>query len=115
MTERNNFYDCIRALAAALVLMRHCDLLPGGSLGINMFFCLSGFLITQMLQQLPELSRVNVAIFIFRRFMRVWPMMAFQVFLTLGLTVLLRSQQDVRDYIAAIPGLLTFTSSVGMG
>jgi peptidoglycan/LPS O-acetylase OafA/YrhL len=113
MTERNNFYDCIRALAAALVLMRHCDLLPGGSLGINMFFCLSGFLITQLLLQLPELSRVNVAIFIFRRFMRVWPMMAFQVFLTLGLTVLLRSQQDVRDYIAAIPGLLTFTSSVG--
>jgi peptidoglycan/LPS O-acetylase OafA/YrhL len=39
--------------------------------------------------------------------------MAFQVFLTLGLTVLLRSQQDVREYIAAIPGLLTFTSSVG--
>jgi len=45
-----------------------------------MFFCLSGFLITQLLQQLPEFSRVNVAIFIFRRFMRVWPLMAFQVF-----------------------------------
>lgn len=78
-TSRDNFYDCIRALAAALVFLTHDGaILPGGSIGVSIFFCLSGFLITRILLRLPELSIVNIAKFIFRRFMRVWPLMMFQ-------------------------------------
>lgn len=112
MNERDNFYDCIRAIAAAFVLLRHCSLLPGGAIGVSIFFCLSGFLIARIMLRLPEISFQNMAKFIFRRFMRVWPLMAFQIILTLGLLAALKSRQDAQDYISALPGLLTFTGSV---
>jgi peptidoglycan/LPS O-acetylase OafA/YrhL len=85
---------------------------PGGSIGVSILFCLSGLLICRILIGLPELSPPNIARFIFRRFMRVWPMMAFQIILVLGLMMLLHPL-DVANYQPLLPGLPTFTSSYG--
>ncbi len=113
MGDRDNFYDCIRALAASLVFAVHYPgLLLGGSIGVSIFFCLSGFLITRILLRLPSLSIANIAKFIFRRFMRVWPMMAFQIFLTLALLAAF-APGDVAIYAAALGRLLTFTGGPG--
>jgi len=64
MSRRDNYYDYIRALAALLVLFAHKGQMPGGSIGVSIFFCLSGFLITQILIGLPSLTISNVAKFI---------------------------------------------------
>ena len=79
---------------------------------MSIFFCLSGFLITRILLRLPSLSIANIAKFIFRRFMRVWPMMAFQIFLTLALLAAF-APGDVAIYAAALGRLLTFTGGPG--
>jgi peptidoglycan/LPS O-acetylase OafA/YrhL len=118
MGERDNFYDCIRALAVALVFFTHYrGWLPGGTIGVSVFFCLSGFLICGILLRI-DLTTPNIAKFIFRRFMRVWPMMAFQVFLVLALMRALQPDL-VAKYVPATWGLLTFTegysSWVGLG
>jgi peptidoglycan/LPS O-acetylase OafA/YrhL len=108
MGQRDNFYDCIRALAAVLVLFTHYNgWLPGGSLGVSMFFCLSGFLICRILLGI-ELSPSNIGCFIFRRFMRVWPLMAFQILLVL-LCMALWAPQNLPKYLPDIDGLITFT------
>jgi peptidoglycan/LPS O-acetylase OafA/YrhL len=62
----------LRMRATPLKATDH-ELLRGGSIGVSIFSCLSGFLITRILLRLPELSILNVGKFIFRRFMRVWP------------------------------------------
>jgi peptidoglycan/LPS O-acetylase OafA/YrhL len=85
MSRRDNYYDYIRALAALLVLFAHKGQMPGGSIGVSIFFCLSGFLITQILIGLPSLTISNVAKFIFRRWMRIYPLYVF----TIGVTYLL--------------------------
>ena len=108
MQERDNFYDCIRALAATLVFLTHAGILSGGSIGVSIFFCLSGFLITRILLRLPELSIINATKFIFRRFMRVWPMMMFQILLTVA-TVAWLYPDYLASYARDILKMGTFT------
>jgi hypothetical protein len=80
MAGRDNFLDCIRALSVTMVFAVHYHLLmPGGTIGVSAFFCLSGYLIARILLCLPEFSISNICKFIFRRFMRVWPLTALQV------------------------------------
>lgn len=109
MTHRDNLLDCVRALAVTLVVFTHYHAwMPGGSIGVSVFFCLSGFLITGILLRLPELSPNNIARFIFRRFMRVWPMMAFQLLLVLALMAVL-APGKLHSYTHSLFALITFT------
>jgi len=66
----------LRALAVLLVVCDHADLGPvhGGFLGIDVFFVLSGFLITGLLlSQAREHSRVPFGGFYLRRARRILP------------------------------------------
>lgn len=65
--------DGLRAVAVALVMVFHANLLPGGYIGVDVFFVLSGYLITTIL--LRELSRdgINLKQFYWRRFLRLAP------------------------------------------
>lgn len=55
-------------------------LFKGGSLGVNMFFVLSGFLITYLLISEKNMTgRVNIKNFYIRRILRIWPMYFFCV------------------------------------
>lgn len=82
--------DGIRALAAVLVLLYH--LVPGwrgaGFVGVDIFFVLSGFLITSLLLREVELkNRIGFKNFWIKRFRRLLPAV---VFLTIGAVALAR-------------------------
>src|SRR3954469_3494010 len=66
----------LRALAVALVLVFHLwpGALPGGFVGVDVFFVISGFLITQQLvQEAATEGRVSLAWFWARRIRRILP------------------------------------------
>ncbi|MET7749380.1 acyltransferase family protein [Micromonospora sp. NPDC005367] len=66
----------LRALAVLLVLVGHTDLaaLPGGFVGVDVFFVISGFLITGLLvKELSETGRISIAGFYARRARRLLP------------------------------------------
>ncbi len=68
--------DGLRALAIAAVLVFHLDpdWLPGGFLGVDIFFVISGFLITTLLvRERRETGRVDLAGFWTRRARRLLP------------------------------------------
>jgi peptidoglycan/LPS O-acetylase OafA/YrhL len=67
--------DGVRALAIALVLAYHADRrLAGGILGVDLFFVLSGFLITTLLlQERVSTGRIAVGRFYVRRALRLLP------------------------------------------
>ncbi|AQA06193.1 hypothetical protein BVC93_06615 [Mycobacterium sp. MS1601] len=68
--------DGIRAIAVLLVLAEHGGLpgVPGGFLGVDVFFVLSGFLITSLLlDELGRTGRVSLRDFWIRRFKRLLP------------------------------------------
>ena len=68
--------DGIRALAVIGVLLYHADLswMPGGFVGVDVFFVLSGFLITSLiLEEFDRSGRIDFAKFYLGRARRLLP------------------------------------------
>ncbi len=83
----------IRGLAVLLVVVFHVrDLVPGGYIGVDVFFVVSGFVITTMLRaQLRSTGSVPIRSFFARRVRRLLPMLALTLTLTSVLGVALLS------------------------
>lgn len=103
--------DGIRALAALAVLVYHVapNWLPGGFLGVDVFFVLSGFLITALLAREKRLTgHINVTVFWRRRFRRLVPAVTLTVLVTVPLAAVVN-----RDFLVGIwyqvLGTLTYT------
>ncbi|MGB9344736.1 MAG: acyltransferase [Ilumatobacteraceae bacterium] len=65
--------DGLRAAAVIAVLVFHAGYLQGGFLGVDLFFALSGFLITSLLIRDSEGGTANLMTFWGRRFRRLLP------------------------------------------
>jgi peptidoglycan/LPS O-acetylase OafA/YrhL len=71
--------DGMRAIAVAAVVLFHLDVsaLPGGFLGVDVFFVISGFLITRLLVgEAVTTGRIDLARFYRRRVRRLFPAVA---------------------------------------
>ncbi|MCC3773249.1 acyltransferase, partial [Streptomyces sp. UNOC14_S4] len=79
--------DGLRGLAVLAVLLFHAGHLDGGFLGVDLFFVLSGFLITGLLLgETADRGRVALAAFWGRRARRLLPALGVTVVATLLLT-----------------------------
>ena len=65
----------LRAVAVLLVVLFHCGAwIPGGYVGVDVFFVISGFLITtQLVRELRETGRISLRGFYARRARRILP------------------------------------------
>lgn len=83
----------LRALAVLAVVLYHSDLgLPGGFLGVDIFFVISGFVITaSLLREQNRLGRIRLGAFYWRRFRRLVPPLAAVVAVTLTVSGILLS------------------------
>src|SRR5437867_1416823 len=76
--KRNQSLDVLRCVAILLVLGRHLDYYPLwskiGWIGVDLFFVLSGFLVSGLLfHEFKEHGRINFRRFILRRGLKIWP------------------------------------------
>lgn len=100
--------DGLRAIAVSAVVFYHLgwDVIPGGFLGVDLFFVISGFLITTLLlAEVERAGRIEFRSFYIRRARRLLP----ALFLVLAVTLVLAAtvardvaQQTVRDTPAAL-------------
>jgi peptidoglycan/LPS O-acetylase OafA/YrhL len=96
----------LRALAALLVTIFHARLLPGGFIGVDIFYVISGYLITGLiLREIENTGSLNLNNFYQRRIKRLLPTSVFVLFITaiVGLFVLPAITRDAlgRDLFAA--------------
>jgi peptidoglycan/LPS O-acetylase OafA/YrhL len=79
--------DGLRAIAVMLVLNFHAfpDAMPGGFIGVDVFFVISGFLITGIITRELELGRFSLIGFYNRRIRRIFP----ALIVVLGATLML--------------------------
>jgi peptidoglycan/LPS O-acetylase OafA/YrhL len=84
--DRNRRLDIqgLRAIAVGVVVAFHAGLpIPGGFVGVDVFFVISGFVITAMLhREWDSSSRIRMGAFYLRRFKRLSPALATMVILT---------------------------------
>jgi peptidoglycan/LPS O-acetylase OafA/YrhL len=72
--ERNPQIQALRALAAGLVLIYHAKWIDGGYIGVDIFYVISGFLITGiLLRELDSKSTISLVAFYARRTKRLLP------------------------------------------
>jgi peptidoglycan/LPS O-acetylase OafA/YrhL len=109
--------DGVRALCIALTLINHTPGNPGinGSVGVDIFFALSGYLITALLvQEKQRRGKVCVPCFYIRRAFRIIPLYGFTILLyligALAAYALAGSDKGLNDWLSAAPWLATFSS-----
>ena len=73
----------LRALAAILVTLFHARLMPGGFIGVDIFYVISGFLITGLiLREIDRDGKLDLPAFYQRRIKRLLPTSAFVLICT---------------------------------
>jgi peptidoglycan/LPS O-acetylase OafA/YrhL len=82
--------DGLRAIAVMAVLLYHADLgwIPGGFLGVEVFFVISGYLITALLlAEWRQVGRINLKDFWLRRARRLLPALYLLLVVTMAFAV----------------------------
>jgi peptidoglycan/LPS O-acetylase OafA/YrhL len=101
--RRRNDIQGIRAVAIISVVAYHADLaLPAGFVGVDVFFVLSGFLISSILhRELQETGRIDYKSFIARRARRLIPAQALLILCCIIGSALLLSPLTAQQKLAA--------------
>lgn len=106
--------DGMRAIAVLSVVVFHLlrEALPAGFLGVDIFFVISGFLITRILVREAEAREYSILRFYDRRIRRIMPALLFVIaFCTIAVT-LLYLPQDAVGYAKSVFGTFAFVSNI---
>ena len=105
--------DGLRAAAITLVVCFHFFGLSGGYLGVDLFFVLSGFLITTLLlEERARYDAISFGRFYLRRALRLFP--ALWVFLAASLVIYAALGSGVRGQLKAVLFGLTYTTNIAV-
>ena len=93
MAKRKDHIDFLRFIAVISVILFHfqLDFFQGGFAGVDVFFVISGFLISKQIIKKQSSSTFSYASFYKRRFLRLYPSLLFTVFLTYTLSIFILS------------------------
>jgi peptidoglycan/LPS O-acetylase OafA/YrhL len=106
--------DGLRAVAVMLVVLHHLSSkwMPGGYLGVDVFFVISGFLITKVISREIEEGRFTFAQFYERRVRRLFPALFVVLFFVLAAGYFLLLPSDYLAMFRATLGTVFFASNM---
>ncbi|WP_018098984.1 acyltransferase family protein, partial [Sinorhizobium meliloti] len=104
--------QALRGLAVLLVVLYHAHVGPFGYLGVDIFFVISGFLITGLIMRQLEQSQFSLWEFYYRRARRLLPAAYVVIALTTIAAPFLLSDVGLRELRNQVFGALTFTGNI---
>ena len=108
--------DGLRGIAVIAVflfhLFPHC--IPGGFLGVDIFFVISGFLITSIVKNQYQEKRFTFKDFWLHRINRLFPPMAFTIFLTLFTGIFLLFPSELKNLGSQSLAVLLLIANIKM-
>ena len=92
--------DGLRAIAVTSVILFHASrsLVPAGFLGVDIFFVISGYLITHILQSDIEAGNFSIWRFYERRIRRIAPALLLVIVLSVPPAYLLMNPDDLKSF-----------------
>ena len=105
--------QALRGFAVLVVVIFHArlNLLPAGYLGVDIFFVISGFLITSMVKSQIERDKFSFTEFYFRRAKRLLPAAYTTFAITALLSAFLLTSPEFRQFADQLAGAVTFTAN----
>ncbi|HET9829497.1 MAG TPA: acyltransferase [Nocardioidaceae bacterium] len=106
--------DGVRGVAILLVLGQHAPTRPliDGFVGVTVFFCLSGYLITTIMVRQLRTGTIDVRAFYRRRAARLCPALVTVVAVTIVVLRIGRKDLSVEQIVAPAGAALTYTTSL---
>ncbi|MBV7394530.1 acyltransferase family protein [Mameliella sediminis] len=106
--------DGLRTVAVVPVIAFHAahDIAPGGFIGVDVFFVISGFLITSLLLSDLESGKYTIAEFYERRARRILPALLFVVACSSIAALALLPANDLRTFGLSVTATMTFVSNM---
>ena len=103
----------LRALAIIPVILFHADfeIFKKGFLGVDIFFVISGYLITTLILQDLINNNFSIKFFFERRARRILPALYFIVFITIPFAWILLSRNELGSYLKSLTATIFFLSN----
>lgn len=105
--------DGLRAIAVVPVIFFHggFSLVSGGYVGVDVFFVISGYLITSLLIADLDAGNFSIAHFYERRIRRILPALLCVILFTLPFAVYYMIPDQIRDFYGSLISVATFVSN----
>jgi peptidoglycan/LPS O-acetylase OafA/YrhL len=106
--------DGLRAIAVLPVLLFHSgiSLFSGGYVGVDIFFVISGFVISQTLIKEIEGGHYSIANFYVRRIRRILPALVATILLSSVLALLVFLPNTMREFSTSVTATVLFVSNI---
>tara|TARA_B110000305_G_scaffold53294_1_gene58571 strand:- start:7626 stop:9545 length:1920 start_codon:yes stop_codon:yes gene_type:complete len=106
--------DGLRALAVVPVMLFHAgfELFGGGFVGVDVFFVISGYLITTILIEDIENKRFSIINFYERRARRILPALFFVIFVCIPFAWMWMDLSQMRDFSQSLVAVSLFASNI---
>lgn len=103
--------DGLRAIAVISVILSHINLLEGGFLGVDIFFVISGYLITGIILADLNKRQFSFANFYERRARRILPALSIVVLASIPAAWLLMSPPQLKSFGMSLISVMLFVSN----
>ena len=102
MIKYRNDIDGLRAYAVIAVIIFHLGFLPNGYLGVDVFFVISGFLITSIIYKELTYNSFSIWKFYERRIRRIIPLLLFITTTAFGIGLFLMLPDDLENLAQSV-------------
>ena len=104
--------DGLRAIAVMAVILFHFGYLPFGYLGVDVFFVISGYLITKIAYREALDNKFSILNFYLRRIRRIIPLVLFTLLFTLIFGIMVMLPEDLENLSESIMATNFFANNV---